>query len=60
MKIHIEYDAIIPDGIATEDEIEEWLRFETGENGSMSTKNPLHNTPLEPIPFSVRWDDEKK
>ena len=54
MKIKVEFEAEIPDG-KIDDDIEEWLRFEIGENGQMSGNNPLVNTPLIPFPFSVEW-----
>lgn len=50
MKITLEYEVEIPDSInASEDEIEDWVRFEIGDNGSLNGKNPLINERLKPI-----------
>jgi len=56
MKIKVEYEIEIPDGCSDED-IEEWVRFETGENGSMLGSNSLASTPMTPLPFSVDWEE---
>ncbi len=43
---------------ATDDEIDEWLRFSLGANGSCSGKNPLINSAVEPFGgFGFDWED---
>lgn len=52
--VHVEFDVEIP-GEATEDEIDEWLRFMLNDRGSMSADNPLEGNEVEPINFSFMW-----
>ena len=41
---------------ATEDQINEWLRFQLNDNGSMSVSNPLVHKTIEPVfPFGLDW-----
>ena len=58
MKIKIEFEIELPDDIEhTEDELEEFLRFQLGDNGILSGKNPFSakcNT--DPIFGTFKWD----
>ena len=56
IKVEFEVEVEIPDG-TTEEDIDEWVSYETGENGEMSGSNPLAYTELVPLPFSVNWEE---
>lgn len=43
----IELTITIPDTEATDEEIKEWIKFETGYSSSIEIKNPLQSEPLE-------------
>lgn len=45
--VSVSFDVNIPDDIS-DDEIEEWLRFNLHDNGEMSADNPLVDTEIEP------------
>ena len=53
-KIHVEFDVELP-GLAKDKEVEEWLRFELGDNGTISLDNPLEKFEVEPIFGSFDW-----
>jgi len=52
IKVEFEMQLPVP---ATDDEIEEWLRFELHDNGSMQSHNPLSECEIDPIHGSIRW-----
>lgn len=54
MIVQIEFQARIPEE-ATEDEINEWIRFELRDNGVIQTINPLEKHILEPIFGTLTW-----
>lgn len=55
MLIHVEFDVILPTE-ATDDEITEWLRFETREDGrGIQTVNPLSAWELEAAWQTLKW-----
>ncbi len=54
MRVHVEFDVDIQ-GNATESEVEEWLRYELHDNGSMRSSNPLIETEVEPVLWSFKW-----
>ena len=56
MKIKIEYEAEIPDIECTDKEIEEFIRYECGDTGSMSRNNPFIEEIIEPIFGTFGWD----
>jgi len=56
MKIKIEYEAEIPDIESTDEEIEEFVRFECGDTGGMSMKNPFNGEIIEPIFGTFEWN----
>lgn len=58
MRVYVEYEIEVPGVDASDEEIEEWLRYETNDNGCMSTKNPLYHTPIEPV-FGTLWWERK-
>lgn len=58
-KVRIEFDAIIPDIEHTDEELEEWLRYEFGDNGSMSLKNPFAGK-RRPEPIFGTFDFEEQ
>lgn len=56
MKVKIEFEAELPDDIEhTEDELEEFLRFEIGDNGAMSGDNPFSGEIVEPVFGTFMW-----
>jgi hypothetical protein len=52
--VHIEFDVEIPVD-ATEDEIDEWLRYMLHDRGNMSADNPLEGNEVEPVNYSFNW-----
>lgn len=52
--VHVEFDVEIP-ADATEDEIDEWLRYMLHDRGSMQANNPLEGNEVEPVNFSFMW-----
>jgi hypothetical protein len=56
MKVKVEFEVNIPVEGATEEQIEEWLRFSFGDNGVMENKNPLSNFEPEPIFGTFNWE----
>lgn len=52
--VRVTFDMIVPNA-ATRDDIEEWVRYETG-GGSISLDNPLSDHNLEPHGFPVLQD----
>ncbi len=51
MRVRIEFEVEIPDVKHTEKELEDFLRFEYGDNGVLEGENPFNiaNTSVEPI-----------
>lgn len=59
MKIKVEFEIELPvvDGVQpTDDEIEEWLRYELNDNGGMELANPLSGEQVEPIFGTFQWE----
>ena len=52
MKARIEFYVEIPDVGATEEEAQDWLRFEFGDWGEIEGDNPLIGHHAEPYPGS--------
>ena len=46
MKLKVEFEVTVPDGVAIE-QAEEWLEFELGARGDMQLDNPMIDTDLE-------------
>ena len=60
MKVKIEFEVELPDDIKhTEQELEDFLRFEFNDNGSLSLKNPFAGRVyLEPVFGTFEWSRE--
>ncbi len=57
MRVRVTFDVDVPDEVqATDEEIEEWLRFNLNDNGSMSNKNPLATREVTPVFPSFEWE----
>lgn len=56
MKIKIEYEVELPDILHTGDELEAFIRFETGDNGRIESANPFLGETLEPIFGTLSWE----
>jgi hypothetical protein len=58
MKIKIEFEIELPDIEHTEDELEEFLRFEYRDNGRLNGMNPFNNIKcnMDPIFGSFEWE----
>lgn len=54
-KVKVEYEILIPLPDATDEQIEEWLRFELHDNGDTKAKNPLGKFEPEPIFGTFDW-----
>ena len=56
-KVRVTFDVELPNIEATDEEVEEWLRFNLHDNGSMSMKNPLADEEVEPVfpSFYIEW-----
>jgi hypothetical protein len=52
MKLRVEFEVTVPDGVTLE-QAEEWLLYQLGERGGMSAENPLSDTDLEARRTSV-------
>lgn len=58
MRIKIEFEVEIPDNIEhTDNELEEFLRFEFRDNGSMSGDNPFKKLYIEPVFGTFYWSE---
>lgn len=58
MRVKVEFEVEIPEiggVIPNDDQIEEWLRYELGDNGCMELKNPLAQTEVEPVFGTFTW-----
>ena len=55
MKVKVEYEILLPIENATDDEIEQWLRFELHDNGTMKGSNPFNEYEPEPIFGTFDW-----
>ena len=56
MKVSITFDVALPENIEVSDEqIEEWLRFELHDNGEMLSSNPLSILEVKPIYGTFTW-----
>ena len=60
MKVKVEFEVEVPVDDVTDEQIEEWLRFECHDNGQMSLKNPLVDEQIEPIFGTFYWDANPK
>ena len=47
--LRVSFTALIPNGIASEQQITEWLDFVLGRSSAISFDNPLHEHPLESL-----------
>ena len=60
MKVEIKFKVDVPDVGATEQEIEDWIRFSFGDNGQIDGLNPLldQHGDAEPIfgTFGIEWN----
>jgi len=58
MRIAVKFDIELPriERPATDAEIEEWLRFELHDNGSMRMANPFADRAVEPIFGTFEWE----
>lgn len=54
--VTVSFDVEIPDVDVTDRQVEDWLRFELNDNGSLM-RSPISNNELEPIfgTFTWRW-----
>ena len=64
MKVKLEYIVELPDieyGSISElyEHLEEFLRFETGDNGQMKSNNPFARESIEPIFGTFEWQIEE-
>lgn len=57
MKVKIEFIAELPDIDCTDEELEEFLRFELGDNGRMNTNNPFNGNIVKPIFGTFEWEE---
>jgi len=55
MRIKIEFEIELPDGNYTDEEINEFVRFEYADNGCMSSENPIDCFDIEPIFGTFNW-----
>lgn len=59
MKVRVEFEVELPDVKHTEKQLEEFLRFEHGDNGVMSGNNPFKGETAAPIFGTYEWEYEK-
>lgn len=57
MRYKVEFEFEVEDDKATDEQIEEWLRYRLNDNGSMTTKNPLGDLEVEPIFGTFYWGE---
>ena len=55
MRVYVNFEVDVPED-ATDDQIEEWLRFRLNDNGCMDGDNPLSKHDVEPIFGTFEWD----
>ena len=56
MRIKIEFEVDLPDDIEhTDEELEEFIRFELGDNGRMNGSNPFNGMEVEPVFGTFYW-----
>ena len=59
MRVEVKFEIEIPDTIAaTNQQLEEWLRFSLNDNGTIRNDNPLlaAGVTAEPVFGTFRWD----
>lgn len=61
MKIKIKFEIELPEIEHSEDELDEFLKFQFGDNGKMSANNPFYNSEClgdvsDPISDTFEWD----
>lgn len=56
MRIKVEFEIELPDVPLTDDQIEEWVRFELGDNGGRSTDTPLDHVSADPVFGTFEWE----
>lgn len=49
-------DILIPNGVASEQEISDWLTFYLTNSGMLKNANPLADIEPEALPGSVKWE----
>lgn len=54
--LQVTCNVLIPNGAASERDVQEWLAFRLGSIGSMKTSNPLSEMELEAMNGSVKWN----
>ena len=59
MKVKIEFEIDIKDIDHTEEELEDFLRFEFRDNGVLSGKNPFKGESVDPIFGTFYWSYEE-
>jgi hypothetical protein len=57
MRARITFEVEIPNGVS-EDEADEWLRYELNETAQIGVKNPLCHKSVEPIANTMLIDFE--
>ena len=56
MKIRIEFTAELPDINHSQEELENFLRFQLRDNGKLSGGNPFRGQSVEPIFGTLEWE----
>ncbi len=57
MRVRVTFDVEVPaEANATDEQIEEWLRFNLNDNGCMSNDNPLATKGVAPVFPSFEWE----
>jgi len=54
-RVTVEFDVELPVTKVSGQQIDEWLRFELHDNGSISADNPLSDYEVEPIEGTFQW-----
>ena len=57
-RIYIVFDVEVPDVEHTDEQLEEWIRFELGDNGHMKANNPFEGHEPEPVFGTFGWEDK--
>lgn len=55
VKLKVEFDVILPGGIASEKDVDEWLAFQLGASNMIRPGNPLAARQLKAESKSVSW-----
>jgi hypothetical protein len=57
-RINIGFDIEVSDREHTDEQLEEWLRFELNDNGEMDGDNPFAGVEVVPIFGTFGWEDK--